>query len=442
MPRSLAARFFVASLLLLPLLLGASAYMLNLAFKNSLLSGEKERLKTHVYLLLGAANVSDGELFMPEVFQEPRFNQLDSGLYGYIHIPATNYLWGTTSTGTFAQQPELNIASSITPGASQFIEDVENGELFGYTYDIAWEDDNSETLMRVSILNSKDMFSAELSSYQTQLWQWLGSLAALLLLGQAMVLRWGLRPLSALAGDLKNIESGQNSQLEGDYPTEIQAVTDNLNQVLRSEHQQRERYRNTLDDLAHSLKTPLAIIQGSREQDSTEISAQVERMNQIIGHQLTRAAAHSHSGIPGKAIALHASVERLIHSLAKIYGDKITLTEVHIDTSHKVAVDERDLLEILGNVMENAFKYGHSRVHVSSSRDNDQLEIAIDDDGPGIATEKREVILQRGARADTATSGQGIGLAIATDIISGYGGSLRIEESPLGGARFVVGFSG
>lgn len=439
MPRSLAGRFLVASLLILPVLLGVSAYMLDLAFRRSLLSGETERLRAHAYLLLGAAEFSEGGLWMPEEFQEPRLNQIDSGLYGWIGSDEQRELWRSPS----ARLLELRLPSSpIVPGETDFqVVPSSQGPLFAYSHDVAWETENGEQLLRVWVLHHQQTLNAEQSAYRQQLWRWLGLLAVLIVASQAAILKWGLKPLKALARDLRLIESGAEPQLKGDYPSEIQAVTDNLNQVLGSERQQRERYRNTMDDLAHSLKTPLSLMQGSLQsggQESAQIlTDQIGRMRQIVDHQLKRAVLNN-AALPGQAVKVDTVVKRLVDSLNKVYRDKQVQTAISVADNCLFRGDERDLLELLGNLVENAFKYCRRQVRVGAEQDSKRLAIRIEDDGPGISASRRQTVLQRGARADTATAGQGIGLAVAVDIVSSYGGSLSVGVSELGGAAFTV----
>lgn len=439
MPRSLAGRLLFASVLLLPILLGVSAYMLDLAFRRSLLSGENERLRAQAYLLLGAAEIIEGQLWMPEQFEEPRLNQIDSGLYGLITNGRGDILWRSPSARLLrARLPR----SPLLPGDTSFgILPTSQGSLFAYTHDVVWETEAGEQPLRVTVLHQQDTVEAEQSAYRHQLWRWLGLLAVLIVLTQALVLKWGLRPLRGLARDLQLIESGAEAQLRGDYPKEIQAVTDNLNQVLDSQRQQRERYRHTMQDLAHSLKTPLSVIQGSLGSGDGEVAAtigeQVERMRQIVDHQLKRAVVSS-GGFPGKSVSVAAVAQRLLQSLAKVYRDKDVQVVNAVDPACAFPGDEGDLLELLGNVLDNAYKYCRRQLIVSAQQNESELRVRIEDDGPGIAPEQRNVVLQRGARADTATAGHGIGLAVAVDIISGYRGSLQVEESTLGGAAFVI----
>ncbi len=454
--RSLTSRFIFASILILPVFLVLSVFGLNSAFQTSLLSGEEERLKTHTYLLLGAAEVSIDSFWMPEELQEPRFNQLESGLYGVIYNDNNEEIWRSPSAKLLSLNQTIKAANSlaISPGTTNFSTlNTNNENIFVFSQDILWElESGNEKKFRFSIYHSQDEFMAESKTYQNQLWKWLGVFGLCILFAQVVILRWGLKPLKSLATDLKKIESGENEKLEGRYPSEIQPVTDNLNHVINVEKKQRERYRTTLDDLAHSLKTPLSVIQSMIENNnipkesgtglkdnSLIIGDQIERMNQIIQHQLQRAVLGQAKPI-GNSVSILPITKRIVESLNKVYRNKGIDTSISIKPHLIFFGDERDLFELLGNIIEKAYKYSHSKIKISSFEDNKVFTLVIEDDGEGIAKEKRDVILKRGARIDTVKPGQGIGLSVALDIISSYNGSLEVEQSVLGGASFRITF--
>ena len=261
---------------------------------------------------------------------------------------------------------------------------------------------------------------------------------------QFLILRWGLRPLNRLAEDISRVEQGVSEKLEGAYPAEVEPVTRNLNRLIGTERSQRERYRNTLADLAHSLKTPLAVITGASSEKHTlqSYSALVEeqagRMAQIVQYQLSRAVKAKEQTI-ASAIPLESSIRRITSALEKVYASKGMRLSYQGLESKVFAGDERDLMELMGNLLENAFKYGTSQVSISAEEDQSFLILVIEDDGPGVGIESDRVILQRGARLDTSLPGQGIGLAVCVDILSSYNGSLEVDRSKkLGGAAFII----
>jgi len=260
-----------------------------------------------------------------------------------------------------------------------------------------------------------------------------------LILIQSLVAKWGLKPLKTLAREIQHIEHGTQSELKNSYPKEIHPVAQSVSKLLSSESNQRTRYKNALSDLAHSLKTPLAAVRAQLGENSKDliIDEQIDRMADIVNHQLKRASAEVKS-VYGPETPVGPVVERLCSSLAKVYRDKHV--DFHIDLAPNLSLKmhENDLMEVLGNILDNACKYGEAKVSVTGGESESTFYIHIEDNGSGIPETAREQILRRGARADTSKLGQGIGLSIAVDILSSYNGGLEIEPSQLGGAKFGI----
>lgn len=287
-------------------------------------------------------------------------------------------------------------------------------------------------------------FKAELKAYRNELWRWLGAAGIFLLIAQTLILHWGLRPLGKLAVALKKMQSGDTRNIAGEHPKELQKIVDNLNQVLEREQALRQRYRNSLADLAHSLKTPLAVLQGKLGQGAEAdselqqiVSEQVARMNQVVTYQLQRAVSSQQQG-SFRRTRIDPIAQRLFAALQKVYAHKQMQQTLALAPDSIVAGDEQDVMELLGNLLENAFKYGHRQVRMSSSVQENRLCIDIDDDGPGVPADQTERILERGQRLDTNQPGQGIGLAVAAEIIRSYEGDIQVSRSDLGGARFSI----
>ena len=264
----------------------------------------------------------------------------------------------------------------------------------------------------------------------------------------AWVINRALKPLDKMVFDLEKIGSGEAERLKDGDASEFVVMRDSVNNLLSAEQKQRERYRNTLADLAHSLKTPLAVIQGAaNEQLDYEsylkvASEQIRRMDQIIQYQLTRAVKSINDGTKTQSVKLVPIIERILSALAKVYREKEVRVILSLEHSIELNADERDLMEMLGNMLENAFKYSRSEVAVSAYSDSDNVFIVIEDDGGGVSENLRHTILERGERADTSSApGQGIGLSVSVDILSSYNCRLEVEDSfSLGGAKFSITF--
>jgi two-component system sensor histidine kinase PhoQ len=432
---------------LLPVLLGFSATMLNHAYQRSLRAAERDALHHQIYILLGAAEASDTGLQLPPILTEPRYSSINSGLIAWAVDTRGKIQWRSRSSELIPDAEMPQVTTAFNPGRIQFFSAwVDDREFYAISYDTVWDVNNREHSYRFLVMQSREPMLNELKAYQKRLWRWLGGLALLLIGVQTLVAKWGLSPLNKLASDLEKVEEGLQQELQGVYPAEIQPVTDNLNRVLHSEKAQRERYRNTLSDLAHSLKTPLAVIRGhleNRQNINADhlaqiVDEQVSRMSAIVDHQLRRASAQVTQASRANAVPVKPLVERLMRALQKVYQAKNIQCKIDIPEPLLFHGDEADLMELMGNLIDNACKYGRRNLALSARLDKGDLLLLVEDDGPGVAADVKHSILTRGARADTATPGQGIGLAVAVDILSSYGGSIDIFRSPLGGAGFEV----
>lgn len=447
---SISARLLVASALLLPLFLGLTGFFLDNAFQRSLMAAEDSRLRTHLYLLFSVAELPNKRtkkvnLEMPTVLMEPDFERLNSGLYAYIFNEEKELIWRSNSAALMDAPTNDSFAKQSTVG-QLIVQEMGMGNelLFSAHYDVIWEDARGRGHpFRFAVIHASDAFYAELKAYRKQLWRWLGAAGLLLLLAQTVILRWGLRPLGKLARALKAMQSGDTRNIAGEHPRELQRIVDNLNLVLAREQALRQRYRNSLSDLAHSLKTPLAVLQGKVNQQTSDpdllqtLAEQVGRMNQVVSYQLQRAVSSQQQGM-NQRTDVDQVVQRLLGALQKVYQDKQVDCQTTVVMGCIFVGDEQDLMELLGNLLENAFKYCHRQVRLTAQCEQQHLIIRISDDGAGIPPDQQERILQRGQRLDTSQPGQGIGLAVSADIIASYGGTLKIDQSALGGAEFTL----
>ncbi|CAJ1872018.1 Virulence sensor histidine kinase PhoQ [Aeromonas salmonicida] len=270
------------------------------------------------------------------------------------------------------------------------------------------------------------------------------ALLAYSLLGALLLLTsfWSLTSLRTMARQIDEIRAGKREALSNDYERELTPLTESVNQLLENERQQSQRYQHALNDLAHSLKTRLALIQITAQEVKLghdihdNINEQILTMDQIIQYQLRRAVT-GRQRLASKGTEPVPLIEKLLASLAKVYRHKKLQTRFKFDDDVFFAGEQGDLMELMGNLLDNAFKFAISEIQVTVSRRLDRLRIEIEDDGPGIDPDRSQQIFQRGVRADSSP-GQGIGLAVVTEIVHSYGGQIMVDESPLGGARFTL----
>lgn len=450
---SINARLFFASMLLLPACLGVTGFFLDRAFQTSLITAEKSRLESNIYLLFSAADLpikplkknDKAKLVMPLELKDKDFERINSGLYAYIFNDKKELIWQSNSTSLQTPPSYDQISPGLNANQSgETLFEFDNDNYFIAYSDIFWEvSKNRDVPFRFVVVHDSEDFIAEKLAYRHQLWQSLGAVALLLLLAQTTILRWGLQPLKKLAVALNAMQSGDTSNIEGSHPHELQDIVDNLNQVLAREHALRQRYRNSLSDLAHSLKTPLAVMQAklskpSSDTDLQELATeQVTRMNQVVTYQLQRAVSSQQQGTHQRT-PVEPVVRRLLAVMQKVYANKQMNVTVEMDDRCIFAGDEQDLMELLGNIIENAFKYGKSNIATYVKVRDKKFTISVADDGPGVPIEQATRILERGQRLDTSIPGQGIGLAVAVEIIQSYDGKLQVQQSSFSGAEFLI----
>lgn len=439
--RSLNTRITVSAGLVLAVFIALSAFALERAFRDSARSAREDRLLAQVYLLMAAAEVdAKGNMTVSNGATEPRFELPGSGLYAAVFDGAGNPVWRSQS----ALAVTAPFATVLAAGVQQF---GERGGFFVQGYGINWNSAGNNYPFTFSVVEDMRAFRDQLNVYRRSLWSWLGAMALLLLAAQWLVLRWGLTPLRRVADELTRLEQGEQQKIAGDYPDELQRLTDNLNTLLTHERAQQKRYRDALADLAHSLKTPLALMRGALRESAGDaaldraLDEQVGRMDAIVGYHLQRAAASGRSGLATPQ-PLKPAVERIVAALAKVHADKKVVAHIEIDQALRFRGDEGDLTELLGNLLDNAFKWSRQSLRVVAELRARELTLTVEDDGPGIDPADAERVLQRGARADQSVPGHGIGLAVVRDIVAAYDGSIRIARSALGGTAISLSLPG
>jgi two-component system sensor histidine kinase PhoQ len=295
------------------------------------------------------------------------------------------------------------------------------------------------------ILKDATTLKTELSQFNRLTYFRLAMVMAIALLLLVSAAYWGMRPLTKLKQELIQLQQGHKKSLSQDYPVELQGITTALNQLMDQTDQRQTRYQNAMNDLAHSLKTRLAasiaIIDDDsldRQQQHQKILEQINDMDHLVQYQLKRAML-GQQGLRQQQTAIAPIAQQLAQMLDKIYRDKHVIFTLNISASLQLPLSKGDVMELLGNLLENAFRLCGNNVMISAaSLDNNIIQLSVEDDGPGVDHAIKQKIIQRGMRADTQSSGQGIGLAVCHELVSSYGGTMTIGTSELGGAAFVI----
>jgi two-component system sensor histidine kinase PhoQ len=444
--RSLRARLLLVSAVVLAGFLGLTGLALDQAFRASAEIALRERLQSHLYALLAAADLNaSNRLELPVELPEPRFNLVGSGLIAEIRDAAGTPVWRSRSAlgAEFA-----GTATASASGARVYTQTHGASPRLMLSFATRWEGGGEPQIYVFHVAERLDEHLAQIRQFRRGLFGWLAAATLLLLVAQALILRWGLAPLRRVAQDLSEMEAGRAQTLSGRYPAELQPLIDNLNALLAEARQHLQRYRDTLGNLAHSLKTPLAVLRGSVEAKAPveELRAvaqeQLQNMNEIVEYQLQRAAAAGRTALSAP-LPVAPAARKLLAALEKVYAAKSLRVETDIAPGVMFRGDEGDLLEILGNVADNAFKWARSRVRVQARNETTgqsrlHFTLRIEDDGPGIPDDQVQRVRARGARADASIPGHGLGLAVVQEIVELYDGELVIARSPLGGAAVEV----
>jgi len=449
-PLSLAARAAIATGFVLAGFLGLVGVTLSQANNERALSALHERLYSFAIAYITNFDVNRyGRILPPDTSPDPNFSPPGSGLYA-VAVGDKGFHWKSPS----AIGRDFSFLTPLAPGVSRFVGPIDTrmGRLYYYSYGVTWDTEAGKSVpFTITVAQTEDQLEGGNAAYRRALVIWLSILGVMLIVLQMLLLRWSLTPLRKVASDMSRVERGDSEQLDSQYPLELTGLTERINVFITNEREQRTRYRHTLADLAHSLKTPLAVIRSQLESTTADEAArrssvldQVRRMNELVAYQLARAATSGRQTF-ASAVPIAAHAEDLVQGLEKVYVGKNVLCEFDIEDGAVFYGEQGDLLELLGNLLENAFKWASHRVLLvvkmepRSGRPRPGLSVSVEDDGPGIAADQIEKVLQRGVRGDERVQGHGIGLSIVQDIVHAYQGELVVDRSPeLGGARFSV----
>lgn len=441
--KSLSFRLLTAEGLVLATFFALVAVVLERSFLESAEEALKERLQVQVYSLLSAAELNNaGQLTILPNLPEPRFSNPGSGLYGFVLQDRKKLVWRSPSAiGLDAIAPP-----ELSAGSYAFA--LEKRNRYAFHYRVIWQNvAGVERDYVFTVAEDGEFVANQVKRFNATLRFWLLIIAIVLIVIQFTLLRWSLKPLRIIVKDLEAIEKGKKNRLDGYYATELQGLASNLNALITSERAHLERNRNTLADLAHSLKTPLAILHGyveSFQGPRDTVIEQISRMDQIVEYQLQKAAAKGeHKAI--RTADISDIINKIVASLTKVYIDKGIEFDIAMPDASIIYYEEGDLYEIIGNLLDNACKWCRHRVKINVSlnvrknRRNFSLMLIIEDDGPGIPQEKLSEILKRGVRADENIHGHGIGMAVVYELIGLLGGKLEGAKSKsLGGMIWSV----
>ena len=439
---SLRRRVLFSAIGLIIVFFGLLGAVLTATFKDTVVSSAQDSLRNQILLLMADIEVEGRTLAMPARVAEPRLSQADSSLYAQISRPEQGIVWRSDSL-LDAQLP----TPATGLGEFRFLDQAaQQSARLQMSFGVSWETDAGDVPFTIHVAELADSYLKRVRRYERALWIWLGALGSALVMLLLAVLAWVLKPLKKVSTQVGEIEQGGRQRFDEDYPQEVSQLTQNLNQLLSFEEKRITRHKEVLGNLAHSLKTPIAVLSGINysEKNARQVNTQIDTMRNIIEYQLQSASAVGRRRF-AKPIEISELSQQVLSSLTKLYQDKAISVDANIPESLVFYGDKGDWMELIGNLLDNAFKWTKSSVKLSitplSSRNGKSSRkgvcLRVEDDGPGIDAQVKKTILERGVRLDSQTPGHGLGLHIVKGIIEAYDGDIKIENLSVG-TRFIV----
>lgn len=436
---SIATSLFLLSAGWLIVALVATAFLLTELYSRALDAGLTETLEFHIETLTDLTILGGDPKSESIKVGDPRFDRSGSGWYWAIRDANGDLLnFSNSYLGMKLPQPDGGYDDTNTRTA--VLTDPFGVRIRMIEREVRIED----TPLNIMVTGSLDEIFELVNQFRGQTLTVLGAVAVMLAVMSTIVARIALRPVGQLRREVEKMREGEAATLSGKYPTELAPLSEEINELMRSNLQIIERARNQVGNLAHGLKTPLAVLRneaGAAKDNplARVVTAETDKMTQLVTTYLDRARLAARSAVVGKrADATHVML-RLTRVMQKLNA-RVTIAMARPDAQLPwFRGDEGDLEEMAGNLLDNACKWSKSAVGVTMvaerSPSGTTLLITIDDDGPGLSDEDAKKVLRRGVRLDEKTPGSGLGLDIVKELVDVYGGSLQLKRSVLGGLR-------
>ncbi len=433
--RSINLRLLLAVLLMVLLALPVAGWLLAHHYRTAAVNAFDERLEATLNVVIAGVTYDplNQQLNYERALGDSRFDHVYSGWYWQItdeanRSVASRSLWDQRLP---VLESERVTARTLPGPRGQQLRVVERDIYLAPL----------ETPLHVSVAARDDDLREDIQEFQQMLWLGLLGLGALLLGVLALQVRWGLAPLRRMNANLREVEQGRAEQLETRLPDELATLAKSMNAVLARDQRLIERGRHTAGNLAHALKTPISVMRLLAKQLPSESrsawEAELSRIDSAVRHHLARASAAG-EGVRFAPVALQGTLAPLITGLARLAQRRhITLRQT-VDSGVRVHMDGQDLQEMVGNLLDNALRWGKSDVHIRLQAQSEMLLLVVSDDGPGMTPQECQAAVQRGRRLDEQRSGSGLGLAIVTDLVTLYHGQMRLQRAESGGLEVVI----
>lgn len=452
-PRSLAFRVIAFSTIWAVLAFALIFTVISSLYRQTSERGFDSLLSAHLFNLIGSVGVSDsGTLTGGPDLGDLRFSEPESGWYWSVE-PVSKGLVGQLRSSSMTE-PVASPSAELVPFDIEFQRHYSTEGIGGEELEVFESEfvlDSQNRIARFRVMGNRSELEAEISGFEWRLFTYLSLFGFGMIAINAIAILLGLQPLARVRNALAMVREGTAQRLTGRFPAEIQPLANETNALIENNRRIVERSRTQVGNLAHSLKTPLAVmlnegraLGGSKGQLIADHAA---AMQQQIDHYLQRAriAAQRESVVYRTPVA--PLLQRMVRVMEKLSrGTRISLSLPEQEVVF--AGEKEDLEEIVGNLLENAMKWAHTAAKVSvevgvgTAEEPPRFSILIEDDGPGIPEDQAREAIRRGTRLDETKPGTGLGLAIVADLVKEYGGGLRLERSTMGGLKAVVELRG
>lgn len=437
---SITGRIFLTCFLFVAIFFPAIIFSMQNAYERSLMMAKREELSTIAFAMISEFEFEEGDVAMPLRLFVEDLNLPGSDLVATIQWRDQQVWQSQSSINNDIDSNMFNALYEQTdeqsPIETLFLPDFdEKDPHFALSKKAEFFIDGNFEEVSFLVINNKNTYQRELSTFINRLWWWIAVLGLILLGLIALSLRSVFMPMQNIIARIGEIEEGKIDQINDDYPPELQPLQNSINKLLNSEKQQRERYKKSLDDLAHSIKTPLSIILGQSNL-SNEIKEPVLHIDMIVKRQLKRATINVVGYLPSIDVA--PVTQSLLNAMAKIHSQKSLTLQLDMPNAALLSIDQTDYMEILGNLLDNACKAATSSVKVRYERSTMSTSVCVQDDGKGMSVSAISDITERGRRLDTYADGQGLGLALVVDMLDSYGGKLHIHSEQNKGSTFCI----